>query len=112
MLLVVLEEVTYSPALITAVIGHKGMERKVEEAVERGTSSIDSSYASRCKHHVFFLCGAADVFEKCRFTCPCFACQEYGVAGELHQVKGGLELRIGSIYIYVYWHSFIISLEL
>ena len=81
------------------VVGHKWMERQMEETMHSVASGIDRSNTGRCKHYIFLLCGLTDIFHKGRFTRTSLTCQENRLVGELHQIECILELRVFGIYL-------------
>ena len=102
MLSVVLEELVKLAPCIARVVGHKGMKRKFEEAMEGDTSCIDGSNTSGCQHHVFLLGMLTDVFQECRFACPRLSCEEKGIGSELNKIQRIPKLRVLGIYFYLH----------
>ncbi len=64
-------------AVKVGVFGRDRLERYSEKRVECLATGIDSRYAGRSEHYVWFVGMACDVAQKRRFACACLAGQKY-----------------------------------
>ena len=102
MLSVILEELAKLAPCIARIVGHKGMKREFEEAMEGDTSCIDGSNACGCQHHVFLLGMLTDVFQECRFASSRLSREEKGVGSELNKIQRIPKLRVLGIDLYLH----------